>query len=342
MVMHFFYQENERTKDNWEALPRIMDEAFSYINTHYGQYMYDQYSFVQGGDGGMEYPMGTLITGERNINSLVGVSVHELMHSWYQMMMATNEALYAWMDEGFTSWASAEVMNHLRSKNLLPGEVSENPHAGSYRSLNGFRQSGRQEPLSTHADHFDTNTAYSVAAYVNGAVFLEQLRYIIGEEAFAATLLRYYHTWKGKHPTPNAFIRIAEKEADMELDWYKEYWVYTTKVADYAVTSLTERDGKSAVVGLEKIGQMPMPQELTVTLKNGEQMIYYIPMVIMRGEKPQPRYAKNWTVLPDWPWTNPNYEVELPLPLDQIERVQLDARGRMFDSNPDNNKYPRE
>lgn len=342
MVMHFFYQENERTKDNWEALPKIMDEAFNYINAHYGQYMYDQYSFVQGGDGGMEYPMGTLITGERNINSLVGVSVHELMHSWYQMMMATNEALYAWMDEGFTSWASAEVMNHLKSKNLIPGDPTDNPHAGSYRSLNGFRQSGLQEPISTHADHFDTNAAYSVAAYVNGAVFLEQLRYIIGEEAFAATLLRYYHTWKGKHPTPNAFIRVAEKEANMELDWYKEYWVYTTKVADYAVASVRERDGKSAVISLEKIGQMPMPQELTVTLKNGEQMMYYIPMVIMRGEKPQPSYATTWTVLPDWPWTKPNYEVELSVPLDQIERVQLDARGRMFDSNPDNNSYPRE
>ncbi|MBV6653395.1 MAG: M1 family metallopeptidase, partial [Mameliella sp.] len=81
VVMHFFYQENEQTKENWEALPAIMDEAFEFINKHYGQYPYQQYSFVQGGDGGMEYPMATLITGERSLPSLVGVSVNELIHS---------------------------------------------------------------------------------------------------------------------------------------------------------------------------------------------------------------------------------------------------------------------
>lgn len=339
-VMHFFYQETKRTKDNWEALPAIMDEAFNYINQHYGQYMYDQYSFVQGGDGGMEYPMGTLITGERNISSLVGVAVHELMHSWHQMMMATNEALYAWMDEGFTSWASAEVMNHLRQKKMIPGEAVQNPHSGSYSSLLSFRESGLQEPLSTHADHFDTNSAYSVAAYVNGAVFLEQLRYIIGEEAFATTLLRYYDTWKGKHPTPNAFIRIAEKVSGLELDWYKEYWVYSTKVADYGIAGMTEQDGKT-LVSLVKVGQMPMPQELNVRLKNGEEHTFYIPLVIMRGEKKQPAYAKSWTVAADWPWTNPTYDLELPFSADQIKSLELDARRRVFDSDPSNNSFPR-
>ncbi|MEL6277012.1 MAG: M1 family metallopeptidase, partial [Bacteroidota bacterium] len=206
-TMHFFYQENENTKDNWEALPKIMDAAFAYINKHYGPYPYEQYSFIQGGDGGMEYPMATLITGERSLNGLVGVSVHELMHTWYQMLMGTNEALYAWMDEGFTSWASREVTNHLREKKLIPGDAVDNPHLGTYLSLIGFRESGLQEPLSTHADHFNTNAAYGVAAYVKGAVWLEQLRYIIGEEAFQKTLLQYYDTWRFKHPTPNDFVR---------------------------------------------------------------------------------------------------------------------------------------
>jgi hypothetical protein len=338
MVMHFFFQENERTKDNWAALPGIMDKAFAYINAHYGEYPYDQYSFIQGGDGGMEYPMATLITGERNLNSLVGVSVHELMHSWYQMVLGTNESLYAWMDEGFTSWASAEVMNHLRSIGALPGEPMPNPQMNSILGLAGFRQSGRQEPLSVHSDHFDTNAAYSVAAYVKGAVFLEQLKAIIGTEAFDRTLKRYFATWKFKHPTPNDFIRIAEKESGLELDWYKEYMVYTTKAPDYAVSEVSSEGGK-ATITLQKLGSMPMPLDVRVTLDNGTETWYNIPLVLMRGEKPRPAGVENYVVLPDWSWTNPKYSFTIDVPADRVESVVIDPGVHMLDDNRENNTW---
>ena len=168
MVMNFYYQENEKTRENWEMLPEIMDEAFEYINKHFGQYPYEQYSFVQGGDGGMEYPMATFITGERSLGSLVGVSVHELMHSWYQMILGTNESLHSWMDEGFTSYASSRVMNHLKEKGLIPGKVMANPFMGTYMGFANFQKSGFEEPLSTHSDHFERNQAYGVAAYTKG------------------------------------------------------------------------------------------------------------------------------------------------------------------------------
>lgn len=335
-VMHFFYQENERTKENWENLPAVMDAAFAYINANYGQYAYDQYSFIQGGDGGMEYPMATLITGERNFTSLVGVSVHELMHSWYQMMLATNEALYPWMDEGFTSWASSEVMNHLRAEGLIPGDVVAFPHLRSYTSLRGFRASGLQEPLSTHADHYNTNAAYGVASYVNGAVYLEQLRYVIGERAFRRTLKRYFNEWVGKHPTDRDFKRIAERVSGLELDWYNEYFVYTTKLPDYGIGEVTGT-GDSTSITLLRQAEMPMPQEVKVTLTDGSERWYYIPMVIMRGAKPQPAYAPNWTQLPDWPWTREDYTFSIPVSQDEIKSVEIDPTKRMYDENPDDN-----
>ncbi|NJB85244.1 hypothetical protein GGR26_000989 [Lewinella marina] len=338
--LNFYYQPGEATTENWEALPAIMDEAFAFINAHYGPYPYEQYSFIQGGDGGMEYPMATLITGERSMSSLVGVSVHELMHTWYQMLMGTNEALYAWMDEGFTSWASNEVMNHLRAKGLISGEVADNPHARTYASLRGFRQSGLQEPLTVHADHFATNSAYSVASYVNGAVFLEQLRYIIGEEAFNCTLKRYYHDWRFKHPNPNDFVRVAEKCSGLELDWYREYWVNGTDYADYAVTDVEDLDATGTTrVTLRRVGRMPMPQEVTVTLQDGTEKYYYIAPEILRGEKPQPDYAADWTVLADWGWTNPVYTFELDYDKQLIQKVELNARGRMFEDDTANNAW---
>ena len=338
LTLHFYYQKDEKTEEYWALLPHIMDEAFNYINQRYGAYPYKQYSFVQGGDGGMEYPMGTLITGVRSLPSLVGVSVHELMHSWYQMMLGTNEALYAWMDEGFTSWASAEVMNHLRSKGLVPGNPSDNPYANTYRGYINLVESGLEEPLTTHADHFATNYAYGQAAYTKGSVFIRQLEYVIGKEALDQGILDYFETWKYKHPNTNDFIRVMEKASGLELDWYKEHMVFSTRSIDYSV-ALEEGSGKKTTkVVVENQSNFPMPIDLVVTLKNGEELFYYIPLRVMRGEKGVDLWEGKINQLTDWPWTHPTYEFEIPVKAAQIVSVEIDPSQRLADVNPKNNR----
>jgi len=337
-VLHFFYQENERTKENWEMLPKIMDAAFDYINANFGQYPYKQYSFVQGGDGGMEYPMATLITGERNLGSLVGVAVHELMHSWYQMILGSNESLYAWMDEGFTSYASNRVMNHLREQGLLPGQVSDNPQRGSYAGYIRFSQSGLEEPLTVHSDHYMTNAAYGVGAYSKGAVFMAQMEYVVGKAAFDKGLLEYFNTWKFKHPNSNDVIRVFEKVSGLELDWYREYFVFTTATIDYAIQGVEATD-KGAAVKLERVGRMPMPVDVVVTTKDGKKHIYNMPLRMMRGHKPQELADAAYTVAEDWPWTHPTYELIVEEALDQIESIEIDPSQRMADINRENNSY---
>jgi peptidase M1-like protein len=328
--LHFFYQENEKNKENWEALPGIMDKALVYINKHFGMYPYDQYSFIQGGDGGMEYPMATLIRGNGSFNGLVGVSVHEWMHSWYQMILGTNESLYPWMDEGFTSYAAARVMNELARQELLPGrEYSDNPWEGTYQSFANFSASGMEEPLTTHSDHYTTNSAYGVGAYVKGNIFLNQLEYIIGKEAFDKTLLRYFSEWKFKHPDPDDFIRVAEKSSGMVLDWYKEYWINQTHSIDYALGNVSEMSKGTRIV-LERNGHMPMPIEVKVTRTNGKEITYYIPLRIMRGAKPAPKGVK-WEEVDAWPWTNTTYTFEIPIKLNTIEQIEIDPEHKMMD-----------
>lgn len=85
-------------------------ELMDFFNKNVGPYPYKQYSVIQGGDGGMEYAMCTLITGERSYGSLVGVTAHEMAHSWFQHVLATNESKHGWMDEGFTSYISDLAM----------------------------------------------------------------------------------------------------------------------------------------------------------------------------------------------------------------------------------------
>ena len=341
--MYFIYQPGEKTSENWAQLPSILDEALKFMNERYGKYPYPQYSFIQGGDGGMEYPMATLITGERPLSSLVGVSVHEWMHSWYQFMLATNEALYPWMDEGFTTFGTNETMNHLRKMGLIPGEATVNEHARSYLSYGNLANSGQEEPLSTHSDHYMTNTAYGIGSYSKGNVFLNQMEYVLGEETFEKALLRYFNEWKFKHPTPNDFIRIMEKESGLVLDWYLEYFVNTTKRIDYGVADISNKGLlPKAEITIERIGEMPMPLDVEVVYEDGAKQIYHIPLDIMRGNKSGDAdlyKGHEFIVLSDWNWVNKSYTFKLKKGKKAITSINLNPSEKLADINPENNNF---
>ena len=275
ITVHHFYIPGEKTTENWEKLKEFTPKAIDYLSKQFGQYPYKQFSVVQGGDGGMEYAMSTLITVERSLPSLVGVMVHELAHSWFHGVLASNESLYPWMDEGFTSYASNLAMASIFQANA-------SPHRGSYGGYYRLVKSGLEEPMSTHSDHYQTNSAYGAAAYSKGAVFLAQLGYVIGEEARDRGMYRYWNTWKFKHPNVNDLIRAMEKESGLELYWYKEYFVYSTKTIDYGVKEVNASvDGTS--ITLERIGAMPMPIDLVITYKDGTKELVYLPLEILRG-----------------------------------------------------------
>ena len=342
-LLHFLYQPGEKTTENWQNLPRAMAAAYKWMSARYGKYPYNNYYFVQGGDGGMEYPQLTLITGERSYGSLVGVSIHEWMHSWYQMVLATNEALYPWMDEGFTSFGSTETMNYLKQEGIIPGEIAENPFLGAFNGQANIALSGFEEPLSTHADHYTTNRAYGVGSYIKGQVFLKQLEYVLGKVAFDKALLDYYDIWKFKHPNPNDFIRVFEKNSGLELDWYKEYMVNTTHYIDYALDTIVfNRKYKGASIELSRIGKMPMPLDVLVETQAGKKYMYNIPLQIMRGAKPKDDAGiDGYTVVEDWPWTNPTYSLKVPHKLGDIKKITIDPNTGMVDVDRMNNVWPR-
>ena len=248
---------------NWKRLQQDTSKAFKFMNKIFGKYPYTKYSIIQGGDGGMEYPMATLITGERSYPSLLSVTIHEALHSWYQMLLGTNESYLAWMDEGFTSFAQnitqIYLFNDIYKLDLV------NPLRRSYERYYNFIKTGLEEPLSTHSDHFSTNQAYGVGSYTKGAMFLMQLGYIIGEDILFKALKRYYNEWKFKHPDEYDFIRIMEKESGMELDWYIDYWIKTTHTIDYSLEIIEENENE-ILLSVNRIRKMPMPIEIEVTV----------------------------------------------------------------------------
>ncbi|WP_378186083.1 M1 family metallopeptidase [Aquimarina sp. W85] len=329
-VLHFLYKNKKEIKENWTNLQPKAVALMQYFNEHIGNYPYDQYSIIQGGDGGMEYAMCTLITGEREFGSLVGVTAHEMAHSWFQHILATNESKHEWMDEGFTSYISALAMNTVMEQN------KPNPLENTYKGYTWLATSGKEQPQSTQADHYDYNGAYGASAYSKGAVFLAQLGYIIGEENLAKTIKRYYSDWKFKHPTPNDFKRVAEKVSGIQLDWYLNDWTQTTSTIDYGIKGIEDNEGK-AVVSLERIGRIPMPIDLLITYKDGTKELYYIPLRVMRGQKENQDAKIARTVVNDWAWTHPTYTLNLTKAKDSITEITIDPSKRMADINLENN-----
>ena len=331
VILHFFYKDNAQYNENWKNLQPKTAELMRFYNQTIGEYPYKQYTVAQGGDGGMEYAMLTLITGNRNFDSLVGVTAHELAHSWFQHVLATNEMKYEWMDEGFTTYISTLAEDEVLNKNnFFPLERSYNNYL--YLAL-----SGKEEPQQTNANRYEYNLAYELSAYSKGAVFLGQLGYVIGADKLAKTLKEYYRLHKFQHPLPNDFRRIAERVSGIQLKWYLTDWTQTIKTIDYGIKSV-EGDETKTIIKIERIGSMPMPLEILVNFKDKPSEVHYIAIPLMRGEKQNP-YKTKWNVHKDWPWAHTEYELIIDHPKNKIKDIFIDPSYYMADTNRDNNAY---
>ena len=319
VTMHFLYKKSlkKKYKKNWIKMQDDAVNTMHFYNKIMGEYPYKQYSIIQGGDGGMEYGMSTLITGEREYKSLVGVVRHEMGHAWNQFVLASNESKHPWMDEGFTSYINVLADQELDGK-------TEFPYDRVYQTYNYLVRSGKNEPLSTHGDRFNTNMAYSINSYYKGLLFLSQLEYIIGKENVLKTLKKYYDDFKMKHPSPNDITRTAEKVSGIQLHWYLDEWTKTIHDIDYGITSISNK-----VITLERIGKMPMPIDLTVEYTDGTTEDFYIPLRMMLGAK-----KTNATKLKNWAWSFPTYSFSVEK---SVKKVLIAPSKLLADVNLKNN-----
>ncbi|MGO4817043.1 M1 family metallopeptidase [Flavobacterium sp. W22_SRS_FP1] len=330
--LHFLYKNYPKTIENWKKLEPMMVNVMDFFNKNIGNYPYKQYSFIQGGDGGMEYAMSTLMLGNGSLEGIFGTATHELGHSWFQHVLASNESKHPWMDEGFTSYISDLAENEFSGKKVT------NPFEGNYKAYYNLVNSGKEQPQTTHGDRYEENRPYSISSYVKGSIFLSQLRYVIGEEKLAETIKRYYNDFKFKHPAPNDIKRSAERVSGANLDWYLVDWTQTLNTIDYGIKAVTE-NGDQTTVSLERIGRMPMPIDLLVEYTDGTMESFYLPLRMMSYEKENPYPAIKRTVLSDWAWAASNYDFTIAKAKSSIKKITIDPSGLMADVNQANNVY---
>ena len=208
-------------------------------------------------------------------------------------------------------------------------------HNGNYKSYYYKAKSDYEEPLTTHADHFNTNTGYSISAYSKGCVFVSQLGYIVGDKVRDKIMLEYYKRWRFKHPNANDFVQVAQDVSGIQLDWYKEYWTHTTKKIDYAIDSLWEENNVTKL-RIRRIGQLPMPIDIVLTKKDGSKEYHTIPLNLMFGAKKEDEGIKP-IVHEEWRWTHPTFVIETKTALRDFIKIEIDPTQRMADVDRRNN-----
>jgi hypothetical protein len=321
---HFFYHSEFTAQ--WQNLIQNWSKAYSICKKEFGTYPYPQFSFIQAGEGYMEYPMCTMLEASRF--DFFNTACHEFMHNYFYGIFGTDENLHHWMDEGITCYAEERISN------IMQEDI--NPAKGAISNYNWISEMYKEEPISTAANHFEDDYPYYNAAYFKGQLFPELIRYIIGDSIMKIGFKRYYAKWKFKHPEPNDFVKTFEDVSQMELTWFQNYWLNTTKKIDFSIDSVEKvKEGIRIVFSNNGI---PMPLEFAIILSSGEVQYYHIPIDLTNNIKTN--FRRKTEVLPKWSCASKSYTILLPdLKWKNISEIQLNPDEILPDSNEENDRF---
>ncbi|NNF37966.1 MAG: M1 family metallopeptidase [Gemmatimonadetes bacterium] len=246
--------------ETWAEAARYVDVTIATLSEWILPYPWSRATTTEGPVGGMEYPMMVFISGGRSPRSLAGVTIHEMAHQWFPMIVGSMEAKHAFMDEGFVSYFDEEVAARLWG--------DEEPRWGENQGYLRVAGTEAEVPILRHTDLVSPYGARGLAAYTKPAVMLGALREVVGRDAFAAAFQDYASEWAFRHPQPWDFFRTVERHAGRDLDWFWGPAFASTATLDVGVLAV-EHQGGSSVVVLERSGGLILPTPVRITRSDG-------------------------------------------------------------------------
>lgn len=333
----------------WQDAAMFTSKVIEIYSRDIGAYAYPKMIVADARDG-MEYPMLTLDGGSSP--GYYGLLAHEVGHNWFFGMVGNNETYRASLDEGFT-----QFLTHWSMSRILPEQPkvhSKNKYIQKYyRPLPQREQSiylgyirdamvNNDVPLNTHSDDFDGALNHGGGyghVYYKTATMLYNLQYVLGDELFLASMQHYFEQWKFCHPYFEDFRSSIIHYSHVDLNWFFDQWLETTKNIDYSITKIEKDKGVTSYIGfdngyrikLQRVGTMQMPIDLHVTDVLGNKYTFLIPNTYYH--KP----IKNSTtfLLPIWKgWgiLNSSYQSSFSLKA-PIKSVIIDSSYRLADVN---------
>ncbi|MEI8110942.1 MAG: M1 family metallopeptidase [Chitinophagia bacterium] len=304
-------------KNAWSRSTEYVKKSIEFNSAKWFEYPYPAATAVAGNPGGMEYP-GIVFCGFRaKAGGLWGVHDHEFGHTWFPMIVGSNERLYGWMDEGFNTF-----INGISTKAFNNGEYSR-PGPTMHQLVKYYMAPTLEPILSNGPDNLKERNNGTLL-YSKPGSGLDLLRtQILGEERFDYAFKQYIKNWAFKHPTPDDFFRSMENATGESLQWFWRGWFVYNWKHDVAVKEVKYRDNadfsKGSLITIENLEKLVMPVILEIKLKSGATDRIKLPVDI---------WMRNTS------WTFPYASTE------EIESVTYDPDKVLPDVNDSNNTWP--
>ncbi len=328
----------------WQNAAQLVAQTIATFSAQFGPYHYPKMIAADANDG-MEYPMLTLDGGKEP--GYRGLLVHEIAHNWFYGMVGNNETYRAFLDEGLTQFLTSEGLRTIDGDQFVeaPPKAAWQQfflpprNTRDVRAMQAYIQdaaTGADAPLNTHSDDFNSAMGHGGGyrlVYYKTASMLYNLQLVLGDTLFAQAMKHYFNQWKFAHPYPEDFRNSIINYSKVDLNWFFDQWLETTKDLDYSIGKIRKIKGTdSLAITFRRKGAMHMPLDFTLTDKQGGQHSYYIPNTWFEKETEA-------TTLPRWiGWgqLQPTYTARVHAP-QGIRHIQIDTSGRFADRYmPDN------
>ncbi len=293
----------------WTEANRMARGAVKHYSEQWLRYPYPHASSIEGPIEGMEYPMMTFDPTGPVRTDLQWVVAHELGHQWTPMIVGSNERLYPWMDEGFNTFIDLQNAAEYFRGTPYGDTIEVHPlHLYNEHALTGTEQPLIARPVEVR-DLFWTG-------YQKPALMMRTLReHVLGRPRFDDAFRAYLAAWAFKHPTPGDFFRMMRDRTGVDLDWYWDDWVYTTRRPDQGVEAIENSDSGGRVVLVNK-GEMQLPLFLKVTYADRSTESLTLPVDL-------------WNQGPRFTWRARNGK--------RIVKAEVDPEGKLPDADRANN-----
>jgi len=288
--------------------------SIEYNSKQWFEFPYPVATNVAGIVGGMEYPGIVFCSFSSSGDGLWGVTDHEFGHTWFPMIVGSNERKYAWMDEGFNTF-----INGLSTASFNNGEFNHFTYFPG--DMTAYIFGKQMDPLMTAPDVIQQRSL-GVAAYEKPSMMLNALRnVVVGKDRFDAAFREYINRWAYKHPTPWDFFHTMENVAGEDLNWFWREWVFNNWSLDQSVKGVAYIDNKpenGAAITVENLDKMAMPVTVLIKETNGQEQRVKLPIEV-------------WQRGATWTFAVPTTS--------KIKEVILDPDKLLPDTNRKNNSW---
>ena len=298
----------------WSRATEYTKNSVENYSKRWFEFPYPAATNVASNVGGMEYPGIVFCGWKAKEDQLFEVTDHEFGHTWFPMIVGSNERKYGWMDEGFNTF-----INSLAHQDFNKGEYNDGPK--NMEALTGYMFAPASESIMNTPDAIK-EANIGTALYLKPGYGLELLRNeILGADRFDYAFKTYINRWAFKHPTPTDFFRTMDNAAGEDLSWFWKGWFIENYKLDQAIESVkyeNDKEENGAVVTISNLEKMAMPVTIAYETINGTKGTLKLPVEI-------------WNNTATW-------KVKLPT-TEKLARVILDPEKILPDMNFTNNTW---